>query len=176
MKFKDLVKKRFSARKYINKPVEKEKIDLCIEAARLAPSACNSQPWKFIIVDDSHLKNKISDNIFGGIYNMNSFAKQAPVLVVVLSERGRFTAKVGGFIRNTKYYLIDIGIAVEHFILQATELDLATCWIGWFNEKKLKKLLSIDKHKKIDIVFSLGYSLEPPIKKNRKSTEDMYYK
>lgn len=175
MKLIDLINKRFSVRNYIDKPVEREKIDLCIEAARLAPSACNSQPWKFIVVDDPILKNKITGNIFKGLYEMNSFAKQAPVLVIVISEKGRFTAKVAGFIRNTQYYLIDIGIAVEHFILQATELNLGTCWIGWFDEKKLKKILSIPKREKIDIVFTLGYSLETPPEIKRKPVEEMYY-
>jgi nitroreductase len=172
-KFLGLVNKRFSVRNYLDTPVEPEKIKLCLEAARLAPSACNSQPWKFIVVDDLNLKNTLCDRIFSGIYGINIFAKKAPVLVAVISERGTFIAKVGGFLRDTRYYLIDIGIAVEHFILQATELGLGTCWIGWFNEKEAKRILSVPESKKIDIVISVGYPVEAPPQKIRKSLAEI---
>lgn len=171
--FMKLVNDRFSARDYLDKPVEREKINLCLEAARLAPSACNSQPWRFIIIDESEFKNKICDCIFSGAYHMNQFVKKAPVLVVVVSEKGNFLTKVGNFLRDTRYYLIDIGIAVEHFALQATELGLGTCWIGWFNEKELKKTLSIPKGVRIDVVLSLGYPAQSPPPKNRKTMEQM---
>jgi nitroreductase len=129
---------------------------MCLEAARLAPSACNSQPWKFVVVDDSQLREKLCDAAFSGIYWMNSFCKMAPVIVVV-SEKSKFLARIGGMFRGTKYYLIDIGIAVEHFVLQAGELGLGTCWIGWFNEGAVKSVLNIPQHKKIDILIALGY-------------------
>lgn len=171
--FLKLVKDRFSARDYLDKPVERENINLCLEAARLAPSACNSQPWKFIVIDEPELKNSVCDRIFSGAYHMNQFVKKAPVLVVVISEKGNFLTKVGNFLRDTRYYLIDIGIAVEHFTLQATELGLGTCWIGWFNEKELKKALSISKNVRIDVVLSLGYPAQSPSPKTRKSIEEM---
>lgn len=171
--FLELVKKRYSVRDYIGKPVEREKLDLCLEAARLAPSACNSQEWTFIIVDDEKLKNKLCDNIFSGIYKTNTFTKKAPVLVVVISEREQFFAKIAGYLRNLRFYLIDIGIAVEHFVLQAAELDLGTCWIGWFNEREAKKILNIPKNKKIDVVLSVGYPAHPPHPKKRKTREEI---
>ena len=155
--FLDLVKKRISVRKYLDKVVEREKIEVCLEAARLAPSACNSQPWTFMVVDDPEIKSRLCNRIFSGPYRMNSFAEQAPVLVVVISEKSRFFAALGGLIRNTNFYLLDVGCAVEHFVLQAAELGLGTCWIGWFNEKEAKKVLSIPRNKKIDVVLSLGY-------------------
>jgi len=173
--FLELVKKRFSVRDFLETPVEREKINLCLESARLAPSACNSQPWQFIIVDDLKLKNKLCDEIFSGIYKINSFARKAPVLVVVISEKGKFLARVGGYIRDTKYYLIDIGIAVEHFILQATELGLGTCWIGWFDEKKAKKVLSIPQNKKIDVVIPVGYPAKEQHTKVRKTLEEIVF-
>jgi len=171
--FLDIVQGRFSARDYLNKPVEREKIERCLEAARLAPSACNSQPWRFIIVDEPQLKNRLCDAIFAGTYSVNSFAKKAPALVVVLSEKGSFMARVGGFLRDTRYYLIDIGIAVEHFVLQAAELGLGTCWIGWFNEKALKREMGLSRGAKIDVVLSLGYPAGAPPEKLRKSTKEM---
>jgi len=153
----DLLKHRKSVRDFLDRPVEREKIMMCLEAARLAPSACNSQPWRFIVVDDTRLKNKLCDAAFTGIYSINSFCKMAPVIVIGISEKSKFLARIGGMFRGTKYYLIDIGIACEHFVLQAEELNLGTCWIGWFNEKAVKSILNIPQRKKIDIVIALGY-------------------
>ncbi len=153
----DLVKHRKSIRDFLDVPVEREKIMMCLEAARLAPSACNSQPWKFIVVDDRQLKNKLCHAAFSGIYLVNSFCKMAPVIVVVVSEKSKFLARIGGMFRGTKYYLIDIGIAIEHFVLQAEDLGLGTCWIGWFDESAVKSILNIPRRKKIDILIALGY-------------------
>ena len=171
--FLDLANARYSCRKYLDTPVEREKVEQCLEVARLAPSACNSQPWHFLVIDDPALKNRLCDAIFSGIYKPNIFARQAPVLVVVISEKSTFLAQIGGKIRNTQYYLIDIGIAVEHFILQATELGLGTCWMGWFNEKEAKRILGLSKNQKIDIVFPLGYPAMPKPDKKRKSLDEM---
>ena len=153
----ELLKQRKSVRNFLNRPVEREKILMCLEAARVAPSACNSQPWKFIIVDDRELKNKLCRKAFSGIYSINSFCRTAPVIVVVVSEKSKFLARIGGMFRGTKYYLIDIGIAGEHFVLQAEDLGLGTCWLGWFNESAVKSLLNIPQNKKVDILIALGY-------------------
>jgi len=153
----DLLKHRKSIRDFLDRPVEREKIMMCLEAARLAPSACNSQPWKFIVVDDRQLKNKLCEAAFSGIYSINSFCKMAPVIVVVISGKSKFLARIGEMFRGTKYYLIDIGIAIEHFVLQAEDLGLGTCWIGWFNEGAVKSILNIPQHKKLDILIVLGY-------------------
>lgn len=146
----DLLKHRKSIRDFLDRPVEREKIMMCLEAARLAPSACNSQPWKFIVVDDRQLKDKLGDAAFRGIYSMNSFCKTAPVMVVVVSEKSKFLARIGGMFRGTKYYLIDIGVAIEHFVLQAEDLGLGTCWIGWFNARAVKSVLEISHRKKME--------------------------
>jgi len=157
MAFLDLVKHRKSVRDFLDRPVEREKIMTCLEAARLAPSASNSQPWKFIVVDDRQLKTKLCKAAFSGIYSINSFCRMAPVIVVVISEKSKFLARIGGIFRGTKYYLIDVGIACEHFVLQAEELGLGTCWIGWFNERAVKSVLNIPQYEKIDILIALGY-------------------
>ena len=113
----DPVKHRKSIREFLDTPVEREKIMMCLEAARVSPSACNSQPWKSIVVDDPQLKNQLCESAFSGIYSINSFCKTAPVIVVIVSERSKFLAAIGGMFRGTKYHLIDIGIAGQHFIL-----------------------------------------------------------
>ncbi len=153
----DVIGRRKSVRNFLDKPVEREKILMCLEAARLAPSACNSQPWKFIVVDDIKLKNELCRAAFRGVYSINAFCKTAPVIVAVVSEKARFIARIGEMFRGTKYYLIDIGIAAEHFVLQAEESGLGTCWIGWFNEGAVKSILNIPQPKKIDVLIALGY-------------------
>ena len=157
MAFLDLVKYRKSVRDFLDKPVEREKMMMCLEAARLAPSASNSQPWKFIVVDDRQLKDRLCKAAFGGVYSFNSFCKMAPVIVVVISEKSKFLARIGGMFRGVKYHLIDIGIACEHLVLQAEDLGLGTCWIGWFNEGAVKSILSVPQDKKIDVMIALGY-------------------
>ena len=139
MMFMELVKKRESTRSYSPKSVPREHIDRCLEAARLAPSACNSQPWSFIVVDDESQKNEIVDKTMSKLYTLNKFVKTAPVLIVVITEHSVYSARMGGALRNVKYNLIDIGIACDHLTLQAAELGLGTCWLGWFHEKEKKK-------------------------------------
>jgi len=174
MSFLDLAKRRQSCRKYDLKVVPKESIERCLEAARMSPSACNSQPWKFIVVQEPELKEKLAQHAFGGIYSIFDFAKQAPVLVAVVREHQKYTAKLGGFFRGIQYALIDIGIACEHFILQAEEEGLGSCWIGWFNERGAKRALGLDKRKKVDIIIALGYAEDKTVReKNRKSLEEM---
>jgi len=152
-----LMKHRRSIRDFIGKPVEPEKVMMCLEAARIAPSACNSQPWKFIVVDDKQLKNRLCHAAFSGVYSVNSFCKTAPVIIALVSEKSKFLARIGGMFRGTEYHLIDIGIAGEHFVLQAEELGLGTCWIGWFDEVAVKAILNVPQQKKIDILIALGY-------------------
>jgi nitroreductase len=154
----DLIRKRRSIRRFVDRPVERDKIIKCLEAARLAPSACNAQPWKFIVVDDHDLRERLCQATFSGIYAMTAFAREAPVIVAIISDKRKFLAWAGGLIRGTSYYLIDIGIAGEHFVLQAEELGLGTCWLGWFNEKGLKSALGIPRSQKIDILLAVGYS------------------
>ena len=176
LNFLNLCKNRKSIRKFSDRPVEKEKILLCLEAARLAPSACNSQPWKFIVIDEPQLKDKLTSNAFSGIYSTNLFAKKAPVIIVVISEKSSFIASVGAYLKDTRYYLIDIGIAVEHLVLQATESGLGSCWLGWFDEKSVKKILKIPDEKRVDLLIALGYpseNFQNTVKKNRKPIEEI---
>lgn len=174
MKFLDLVKIRKSVRKYTAKPIDRDIIDRCLQAAQAAPSACNSQPWYFIVVDTPELKKKIADAAFSGIHSINSFAKNAPVLVVVVRDKSKYLASLGGYFRGFQFNLIDIAIACEHFILQAAEEGVGSCWLGWFNEKAVKIILSIAHDKNIDIIISLGYpETEEQVVKKRKPLSEI---
>ena len=174
MGFLELAKKRRSVRKYSSGAVPREAIDRCLEAARLAPSACNSQPWYFIVVDDRKLKDELADKAFSGVYSMNAFAGSAPVLIAVVTERSNYIARLGGYFKGIQYSLIDIGITCEHLVLQAEEEGLGTCWLGWFNEKAAKEVLGVPKNKKIDILISVGYPEETTVSdKPRKALEEI---
>lgn len=160
MTFQELIMQRQSVRKYKEKPVEREKIEKIIEAVHIAPSACNSQPWRIIVVDEPVLKNEVAKATFSKTIAFNKFAVEAPVIAVLVIEKAKLIAQIGGSIKNMEYPKIDIGIAAEHFCLQATELGLGTCMIGWFDEKKIQQLLKIPEKRKIGLVITLGYPPE----------------
>ena len=103
MTFNELINQRQSVRKYQEKPVEHEKIEKIIEAVHVAPSACNSQPWKLIIVDDPELKNEVARATFSKTISFNKFAIQAPVVAVLVIEKAKLIAQIGGSIKNMEY-------------------------------------------------------------------------
>jgi nitroreductase len=158
VKFLDLVNKRQSVRKYLDKPVEREKVERCLEAARLAPSANNSQPWSFIVIDDPKLKEAVARKTFDRVISFNQFSLQAPVLILLLSEKPSFFSRVGSAVKDKQFSLIDIGITAEHLCLQAVEEGLGTCMLAWFNEKGVKKLLNIPQQIRIELIITMGYS------------------
>lgn len=170
-----LIRIRQSVRRYQNKPVEEEILHELIEAVRLAPSACNAQPWKLILVTAKDLKNKVADATFSRAVSFNSFTLEAPVIAVMTIEKPKLTSWVGSLIQQREYPLIDIGIAASHFCLRAAELGLGTCMIGWFDEKKVRRFLHIPQDKRIGLLITLGYAEEgyPLRNKNRKDAMQM---
>ncbi len=175
MEFSELIKIRQSVRRYQDKPVERDKIDKLIESVRLAPSACNSQPWTLIVVDDPALKEQAAKTTYGPLVSFNRFVPQAPVLAVLVLEKPKLVSQIGGRIKNKEYSLIDIGIAAVHFCLQAAELGLGTCMLGWFDEKKIKKLFNIPSSASVGLMMTLGYAPEGYAlrEKKRKDIIDM---
>ena len=166
--FLDLINKRQSERNYLNKPVDREKIKRCIEAARLAPSACNSQPWKFIIVDDPDLKNAVAEETSSTLLPLNHFTKQAPVFIIVVKEKPKLTSTIGARIKDKDFSIIDIGIATGYLCLQAVAEGLGTCILGWFNEKNVKNLLKVPQSKRVELIITLGYPVSEKRLKKRK--------
>lgn len=169
----NLIQTRQSDRAYKNTPIEKEKLERILQAGQLAPSACNSQPWKFIVVDNPDLKNKIADKTSSKVLGMNHFTKQAPIHIVIVEDSANFTSNAGSLIKNKHFPLIDIGIAAEHICLQAAAEGLGTCMLGWFDETGVKELLDVPKKKRIPLIITLGYSDQITREKRRKTTEDI---
>lgn len=155
----DIIKKRHSVRNFKDKSVDKDIILSIVEAARLSPSACNAQPWRFIVVTDKPLLRDIVNKGMGGIVP-NAWALSAPVIIIGCAVLNIVTHRIGEIVKGIHYHQIDMGIAMEHMVLRATEMGLGTCWIGWFNEKKIKKILTIPKGWKIISLLAMGYPRE----------------
>ncbi len=171
MEFSALVKLRQSDRKYEARGVEKEKIIRCLETARLAPSANNSQPWKFVVVDQPELKEQVAECAVS--VGLNKFTHQAPVIVAVVLEKVNVLSGMGSVIQDKEYALLDLGIAVNQFCLQAAELGLGSCIVGWFNEAKVKSLLNVPAKKRVPLLITLGYSAAKTREKSRKKLEEI---
>jgi len=154
----DAIKTRKSVRSYLDKPVEDEKLKNILEGGRLAPSASNRQEWRYVIVRDRETRERIAEAA-----NRQSFVGEAPVIIVACAETDDHIMSCG-----QPCYPIDVAISLDHMALVATELSLGTCWIGAFNEKKVKEILGIPEHIRVVALMPLGYPSNPsPIKKNR---------
>ena len=164
MKFDHILEKRISVRSYDSRPIDKKDIIAICEAARLAPSACNSQTWRFIAVTDRQSIRKICHEAMRRVIP-NRWIEQVPLLIIGCSQLDIIANRIGSRVTGIEYYQIDLGIAMEHMVLKATELGLGTCWIGWFNEEKLKKILNIPKKIKVSAMLAIGYPKEEPSKK-----------
>ncbi len=172
--FLEFIANRQSVRAYdIERQVEKEKIERIIKAARLAPSACNAQPWHIIVVDDPELKNKVADATSARALGMNHFTKQAPVHLVLVEEKVNLSSGVGGWIKQKDYAQMDLGIVAAHIILAAKAEGLGSCILGWFNENAMRELLSIPQNKRVWLDIVIGYSAQPVRPKKRKPINEI---
>ncbi len=175
MNFLQLVQSRRSVRRFLDKAVDRNLILQCVEAARFAPSAENVQPWRFLILDDSEIKQKFCEQNFTGLYRVTKWAEKAPVIVVLLAQRDILANRIGKQITGIQYYLIDMGIAGEHFCLQAAELGLGTCWIGWFSPAKACKSLQIPRKYKAVALLALGYPADNANRPLKRHGQDEIY-
>ncbi|MFA6581127.1 MAG: nitroreductase family protein [Paludibacter sp.] len=171
--FLELVQTRQSDRSYIDKPVEQEKIDRILEAARLAPSACNAQPWKIILVTDPEKRMQVANATASKLLSMNHFTIQAPVQLVLIEESANFSSSVGGWATNKHYPHLDLGIVASHICLAAADEGLGSCMIGWCDEKKVRKALDIPKNKRVMLVILIGYTAQKQREKKRKSLDEI---
>ena len=145
----EAIRKRYSCRAYEDRPVEQEKLDKVFEAARLAPSAKNLQDWRFVVVRDRQTKAKVAEAA-----NNQRFIADAGAIVVGCSHSDH-VMRCGQAIAP-----IDVAIALEHIALEATELGLATCWIGSFHPDKIRAILGIPEDIAIIELMALGYAAD----------------
>ena len=163
MNLYDAIKARYSVRAYQDRDVEQEKIDRIMDAARLAPSASNRQPWKFVLVRDAETRKKLVS-----ICHNQEFVGQAPVVIagVGLSPNRIMSCGVPSD-------PVDVAIAMEHIALAAVAEGLGTCWIGSFDQERIRKLLDIPDNAKVVQVMTLGYPADEPKYRDRKSLDEI---
>jgi len=169
----ELLTRRQSDRKYTGEKVSRETAERILEAGRVSPSACNSQPWKFIASDDPETIGKLAKAASAGLIGMNTFVAQAPLIITIVREKPNFTSKIGGTIKNKDYSLIDIGIAAQSICIQAEAEGLGSCMIGWFDEEAVRKILSIPRGKRIELMITIGHSASQQRDKSRRKAEEI---
>lgn len=173
MDFMQIVNERQSVRSYdAQRAVEQEKIDSILEAARLAPSACNGQPFHVTVCKGQAAKDVAALCVGRG--GMNKFAAQAPVLLVVSEDNYCASAALGAKIKNNDYRSLDIGIATAFMNCEATAQGLGMCIMGWFDDEKVREICGI-KHP-VRLVLSLGYASadEKHREKKRKAASELF--
>ncbi len=148
----EVIRNRRSVRSYSEKPVEREKIERLLEAARLAPSASNRQEWRFIVVTDPERRAALSKAA-----NNQTFVAQAPVVIAACAETEGHVMRCG-----QPCYPIDVAIAIDHMTLQAVAEGLGTCWIGAFYEQPAKEILGIPEEIRVVELLTVGYPANPP--------------
>lgn len=163
MEFLDVIKKRYSVRSYKADPVEQEKLEIILEAARLAPTASNRQAFKIIVVNTAGRREDLKK-----IYSRDWFS-EAPLVLGICSIPEKNWVRSD----NKNYCDVDAAIVMDHIILTATDQGLGTCWIGAFNLPAAKEVLELDDSLEPVAFTPLGYERETNYKKIRKSIEDI---
>ena len=156
----DTIRRRYSCRSYQERPIEQEKLDSLFEAARLAPSAKNTQDWRFVVVTDKETKHRVAQTT-----NRPEVFEKAGIIIAACSNSDD-VMRCGQAIGP-----IDIAIALEHIALQATELGLATCWIGAFYADKVRTILAIPDDIQIIELMAVGYPADSPKQTSREPIE-----
>ncbi len=161
----DVIKSRRSIRKMKKTPISEETLNTLLEAARLAPSWANLQCWHFIVIKDEEKKHQLAEA--GG---PREAMINAPVILVACAY-----PKESGNRDNQQYYMLDIGIAVEHIVLEAEAQGLGTCWVGWFDEAGVRDILKIPDQVRVVALMPIGYPDESPEARSRKSLQEIVY-
>jgi nitroreductase len=169
--FLDLCKRRQSCRKFAKKAVEHDKLVKCVEAARLTPSGCNSQPWSFIVVEKEELaKQVLSCGQPGG---MNAYLNDAAAVILVMEEYAKLMPNLRDRLDSQYFAKSDIGAAMEHICLEAEDQGLGSLIVGLFDRPKIREILGLPESARIAGYIAIGYSEDPLREKTRKSLESI---
>ncbi len=163
MTFDEIVEKRYSVRNYDPaRPVPREYLLAMCEAARQAPTANNSQTGRYIVVTDPELRARLCAEGMGPVVK-NRWMRDAPAVIVGCAKLDFLANKIGTAMTGVEYYAIDLGIAVEHMVLKATELGLGTCWVGWIHEENIRRILDIPANVRVLTMLAVGYAKDNTI-------------
>lgn len=166
MDFAQVISRRFSVRSYTNQKVDRSLILEILEAARLAPSAVNFQPWHFIVITE---QENLTD--FQEVYQRAWF-KEAPACIVVCSDHSKSWKRKSD---GKDFADVDVAIAIDHLVLKATDLGLGTCWVCNFDVELVRKKLQLPNHIEPVALIPLGYSTSEAPPKSRKPLEEMVH-
>ena len=162
----ELIKLRKSVRSYLPKAIEDDKLNRILDAGRLAPSASNSQEWRFIIV-----KNEESRRLLAASTNKHDFIAEAPAIIVCCAETDQRIMRCG-----ISAFTVDVSIVIDHITLAATEEGLGTCWIGGFDAEQVKQVLGIPEGIVVVELLPIGYPRDPSLmQKNRLPLESLVH-
>jgi nitroreductase len=169
------MEKRRSIRKYKSIPVEESKLEAMINSALLAPSGDNTQPWRFIVVDDADVKRKVAQAA-----HKQGWMETAPVFIVCVAD---IRSRIKGTeeidldeetpLFELKQIIRDTAIAVDHMALEAVHQGLGTCWVSWYKQNEIRPTLGIPKDKYVLSVLTVGYSDEDPKPRPRRPASEL---
>ena len=171
--FMDLCLRRQSCRNFSDQPIEHEKLVKCVEAAHLAPSGCNGQPWSFVVVENPELMEQIAETAqqLGG---SNAFASKAQAFFVVVEEHANLMPQLKNLVDSQYFAPGDIGAVVAYLCLEAESQGIGTCILGVYNREIIKSLLNIPQEKHIGGLIAVGYPADLTVrKKSRKPLEEI---
>lgn len=160
-----VIMERRSVRRYRSEPVPQDVLLRVLDAARFSPSGKNLQPWKFIVVKNETLKQRLAEASL-----RQSFIADAPIVVVACGFPDKCYSRMGNYMKS---WPVDVAIAVEHLMLQAQEEGLGTCWVGAFDEEEVRSILNVPDGVKVLALTPLGYPDEKPVPRRRKSLEEI---
>jgi len=163
MNVMEAIRERKSIRSYESRPVEEEKLQAVLEAARLAPSANNRQEWRYVVVRDQATRERLMV-----ASNNQHFVAKAPVIIACCAQTDGRLLRCGQVA-----YTVDVSISIDHMTLAAVELGLGTCWIGSFYEDQVKEILGIPEEIRVVELLTLGYPAEPGRPRERKSLDEI---
>ena len=170
--FLELAQARQSDRAYESgRVIGRDVLERILEAGRLAPSACNGQPWHFTVVTEPELLKEVAKATSS--LGLNRFVKDSAALVLITLEQTNLTSRFGCGIKDKDFPMIDLGIAASYITLAAEDEGIGSCILGWFDEKRIKELVSIPQNKRLMLIISLGYTVKAKRRKIRKEFDDI---
>lgn len=174
MDFNEIVNKRYSCRSYdTEKQISRDVVEEIIEAGRLAPSACNSQPWKFIVVDEPEIIKEVAKTTQSALLGINKFTPDVKAFIVIVKETKAFSEKVAQIMKHRDYVPYDIGIVSATMCYKATELGVGTCILGWYDGAKIQEILGVPQSKSVELLIALGYPKSDEVPQKRRKQKEI---
>lgn len=175
MEFMDMQLKRESCRIYSEEPVSREMLIRLVDVARLSPSGCNAQPWRFIIVDETEARRKVTEALYDGELTGCPWGDKVPAFILICEDEAHLMPGVGEHYGSQHFAQMDIGMAAMALCCEAASIGLGTCMIGTMSQEKLRKAFDIPAERIVRLIITVGHPAREgaPRKKNRKSLEEI---